>query len=128
VPVARAVADGAGLPSDRVLAGRTDLGDAAALVAAAGRIVCGDTGIAHLATALGTPSVVIFGPTSPAEWGPPAGPRHRALWAGRRGDPHGRKPDPGLLSIQPEEVIEALDQLPRREPCPPSPTPRRSTS
>lgn len=127
VPLARAVAAGAGLPSDRVLAGRTDLGEAAALVAVAGRIVCGDTGIAHLATALGTPSAVIFGPTSPAEWGPPGGPRHRVLWAGRPGDPHGSEPGPGLLTIQPEEVIAVLEQLPGREPCPRSPS-RPSTS
>ncbi len=67
-----------------MLAGRTDLVELAAAVAAAGRVVCGDTGVAHLATALGTPSVVLFGPTSPARWGPPADrPQHRVLWAGR---------------------------------------------
>src|SRR2546429_21509 len=40
------VAEGAGLPGDRVLAGRTDVGGLAALVAHARLVVCGDTGIA----------------------------------------------------------------------------------
>jgi ADP-heptose:LPS heptosyltransferase len=85
------------------------LRDLVALVAGAARVLCADTGIAHLATALGTPSVVLFGPTSPARWGPPADrPQHRALWSGRHGDPHGAAPDPGLLCIEPRDVLEAI--------------------
>jgi ADP-heptose:LPS heptosyltransferase len=103
--LARAVADAAGA---RVFAG--DLAGLARLVAGAGRVVCGDTGVAHLATALGTPSVVLFGPTDPAEWGPPPErSRHRVLWAGRRGDPHAGRPDPALLEIAPEDVLAALE-------------------
>lgn len=84
----------------------------AAVVAAAGRIVCGDTGVAHLATALGTPSVVLFGPTPPLLWGPPADrPQHVALWSGNTGDPHARVPDAGLLAIGVEEVAAALEGL-----------------
>jgi uncharacterized protein YjbJ (UPF0337 family) len=65
--------------------------------------------VAHLATAFGTPSVVLFGPTPPHEWGPPPDrPQHRALWAGERGDPHATRPDAGLLRIQVDDVIEAL--------------------
>ena len=110
LPLALMVAGGAGLPRANILAGSTELTDLARLVAAAGRVVCGDTGVAHLATALGTPSVIVFGPTSPAEWGPPAGrTRHRALWRGRRGDPHARRTDPGLLDISAAEVIRALE-------------------
>jgi ADP-heptose:LPS heptosyltransferase len=109
LPLATAVAARAGLRPDAVLAGRTDLSALAAAVAAAGRVVCGDTGIAHLATAFGTPSVLLFGPTSPAEWGPPPDrPRHRVLWTGRRGDPHAHRPDPGLLEIEVDEVLAAL--------------------
>ena len=75
--------------------------------------MCGDTGVAHLATALRTPSVVLFGPTSPALWGPPPDrPWHRALWAGTSGDPHGQRPDPGLLAIGVDQVTEALADLP----------------
>jgi ADP-heptose:LPS heptosyltransferase len=100
------VAAAAGLPRSAVLAGRTDLRDLAALVAAARLVVCGDTGVAHLASAFGTPSVVLFGPTPPSRWGPPEGP-HVAIWHGSGvGDPHGELPDPALLAIDVPEVLE----------------------
>jgi ADP-heptose:LPS heptosyltransferase len=110
--LARTVAEAAGLPATAVHAGG-DVLALARLVAAAGRVVCGDTGVAHLATALGTPSVVLFGPVSPARWGPPPGrPWHRALWAGRSGSPHGRVLDPGLAALSVGKVLEALAGLP----------------
>lgn len=109
---AESVARTAGLPAGAVVAGTTGLADLVATVASAGRVVCGDTGIAHVATATGTPSVVLFGPIPPSEWGPPPSPRHVALWAGRRGDPHADQVDPGLLRIGVEEVLDALATLP----------------
>jgi len=113
VALAHEVAARAGLPLGAVHAGQNGVLALGRLVAAADRVVCGDTGVAHLATALGTPSVVLFGPTSPALWGPPADrPWHRALWAGGSGDPHGQLPDPGLLAIAADQVLEALDDLP----------------
>jgi uncharacterized protein YjbJ (UPF0337 family) len=49
---------------------------------------------------------VLFGPTPPVEWGPPADrPQHVVLHRGGRGDPHGDVPDPGLLAITVEEVL-----------------------
>jgi ADP-heptose:LPS heptosyltransferase len=114
-PLAERVADLAGLSRGAVLAGETDLLRLARLVAGAGRVVCGDTGVAHLATAFATPSVVLFGPTSPSLWGPPPGRSwHRVLWAGRRGDPHGTGVDPGLLEIEVADVLEALAALDRQ--------------
>jgi ADP-heptose:LPS heptosyltransferase len=110
--LARAVAGAAGLDASAVYAERTSVLELAALVAAASRVVCGDTGVAHLATALGTPSVVIFGPTAPSRWGPPpARPRHVAVWAGRCGDPHGATVDAGLAAITVDEVLMALDAV-----------------
>lgn len=106
------VAREAGIAPEDVLAGRTTPLELARLVGAAGLVLCGDTGVAHLATAFGTPSVVLFGPVSPAEWGPPPGdPRHRALWAGRTGNPHARETDPGLLRLTAEEVCAEIDDL-----------------
>ncbi len=112
--LAGAVARRAGLPPDAVLAGRLDLAALAGAVSVAARVVCGDTGVAHLATAVGTPSVVLFGPSSPAHWGPPADQtRHRVLWTGTVGDPHGATCDPGLLRIGVREVLDALATLDR---------------
>lgn len=106
-PLATEVARRAGLPAGAVLAGH-DLGSLAALVSKASLVVCGDTGVGHLATGYGTPSVLLFGPTPPALWGPPEGrPQHVALWAGRTGDPHGRTPDPGLLRLTTDDVLAA---------------------
>jgi ADP-heptose:LPS heptosyltransferase len=102
------VAAAAGLDSAQVLAGRTDLLGLTALVAAARLLVSVDTGVAHLATALGTPSVVLFGPTPPELWGPPTGrSQHRVLWAGRTGDNFADRPDPGLLELAPAAVLAA---------------------
>ncbi|MFB3738025.1 MAG: glycosyltransferase family 9 protein [Candidatus Velamenicoccus archaeovorus] len=110
--LARWVARTAGVLGQDVWAGRTHLVRLAALVGAADLMVCGDTGVAHLATAVGTPSVVLFGPTSPERWGPPADrPAHRALWRGSEGDPHADRPDPGLLAIGVPDVMEAIGDL-----------------
>jgi ADP-heptose:LPS heptosyltransferase len=102
-----------GIDERAVLAGRTDVMELTAVVAAAERVLSGDTGIAHLATALRTPSVVLFGPTSPDEWGPPpsARDRHRVLWAGRTGDPHAGRVDEGLLELHVSDVIDASRSL-----------------
>jgi ADP-heptose:LPS heptosyltransferase len=111
-PRARQIADRAGLAPQSVLAGGTDLRQLAVLVSCAGVVVSGDTGIAHLATALRVPSVLLFGPMSPALWGPPPGrSQHRVLWHGIDGDPHGASVDPGLLRITVANVVEALTTL-----------------
>lgn len=102
----------AGLGDEVVVAG--NLLCMAAAVAGACVVVSGDTGVAHLATALGTPSVVLFGPVPPSRWGPPRWHPHVALWAGRAGDPHGEAPDPGLLAIMPEQVTAAIESLGER--------------
>jgi ADP-heptose:LPS heptosyltransferase len=112
-PLALDVARQAGLPRESVLAGQTTLAALAALAGSARLVVSGDTGLAHLASAYGRASVVLFGPVPPAEWGPPAHPRHQALWAGvdgYRGDPHGSSTDPALAAIPVGAVLAATDR------------------
>ncbi|MFC0526947.1 glycosyltransferase family 9 protein [Phytohabitans kaempferiae] len=99
-PAAGRVAARAGLPGDAVLAGHTELAELAGLVAHARLVVSGDTGVGHLATAYGVPSVVLFGPVTPGQWGPPPErTRHRALWRG-----------PTVASIGVDEVLAAVDE------------------
>lgn len=106
------IAAAAGLAPAANLAGRLDLGALASLVADARLVVSGDTGVAHLASGYRIPSVVLFGPVSPAQCGPPTGGPHIALWAGRSGDPHGTVVDRGLLAIDVADVVDAVYQLP----------------
>jgi heptosyltransferase II len=63
----------------RVLAGRTSLIDAMALIAAARAMVSNDSGLMHVAAAFGIPQAAVFGSTSP-EHTPPLNPRARVLW------------------------------------------------
>ncbi|GAA3454095.1 glycosyltransferase family 9 protein [Dactylosporangium matsuzakiense] len=115
--VARAVAADAGLPGTAVLAGATGLRELAGLVGHARVLVSGDTGIAHLATAYGTPSVVLFGPVPPRLWGPPPDrPQHVAIWRGRTaepGDTASDHPHPALLAVAVDEVVAAADRVAR---------------
>lgn len=103
------VAERAGLPPTAGTAGSLELPQLAELVRDAALVVCGDTGIAHLATALAAPSVVLFGPVAPSAWGPAIDlDLHTVLWHGDgAGDPHGAEPDPHLLQITPDEVLAA---------------------
>ena len=118
-----AVARSAELAEESVLAAKLDLGELAALVADARLLISGDTGIAHLASAYAIPSVILFGPTSPERWGPPAGGPATVIWRGVTGDPHGRWVDPALLDIGSEEVLEAAEARlggPRPQPAAPT--------
>ncbi len=109
--LARHVARLAGISDECIWTG-TDPLALLSVVAAAARVVCGDTGVAHVATAVGTPSVVLFGPISPALWGPPPSrTQHIALWAGRSGEPNAATVDSGLLEIGVEDVLAALSRL-----------------
>ena len=62
-----------------VLAGKTALLDAMALIAAARGVVSNDSGLMHVAAAFGVPQAAVFGSTSP-EHTPPLNPRARVLW------------------------------------------------
>lgn len=61
------------------LTGRTDLGTLAALIAQAQLVVCNDTGVSHVATAVATPTVIVSSGASPERWAPLNRIRHRLL-------------------------------------------------
>ncbi len=99
----------------RDLGGALDLPALADLVARAAVVLCGDTGVGHLATATRTPSVLLFGPSRPGQWGPAVDlDRHVVLWPapeGYRGDAHAAAVDPVLAGIGEDEVLAAAEDL-----------------
>lgn len=91
---ARAIVAGGG---GVVLAPPTDLDALLALLRRASVVVAADTGPLHMAAALGTPCVGLYGPTSAARNGP-YGPGHRAL-ASSDGTMAGLAPGPVLAAV-----------------------------
>ncbi|HKX67394.1 MAG TPA: glycosyltransferase family 9 protein [Intrasporangium sp.] len=92
------------------LCGRLDVHSLAALIGGAELLLSGDTGVAHLATAYRTPSVLLFGPTPPSQWGPRIDSHlHRVLWRPAPhdppGDPHGNTTDVRLDRIGVGDVL-----------------------
>jgi len=75
-------------------------------------VIAGDTGPLHLACALQKPVVGIYGPTDPSRNGP-FGTRSRVLRNPSSRRDHSRRPNPeaGLLTITPDEVLAAAEEL-----------------
>ena len=102
------------------LAGKTSLPQALALIAASRSTVSNDSGLMHVAAALGVPQVAIFGSSSPLHT-PPLNDRARVLWL--KADPAYQPPldcapcfarecplghTRCLNDIDPERVLRAL--------------------
>ncbi|MBE7942112.1 MULTISPECIES: lipopolysaccharide heptosyltransferase II [Ramlibacter] len=77
--LAEEIAQEAGGGRCRVLAGRTSLMEAFALIAAARAMVSNDSGLMHVAAALGTRQVALFGSSSPLHT-PPLNEAARVVW------------------------------------------------
>lgn len=94
----------------RSVAGGTDLLGLAAILAGARAAVTVDSGPMHLAAAVGTPLVVLFGPGDPRRFGPRGRPGHVAVLQGKR---HPRDPARWHADIRVDEVVNALPQRAR---------------
>lgn len=113
-PLTRAVAAAMQTPA-LDLAGRSSLWSLAALVESAARVVCNDTGISHLAAALGTPSVVVANGSEVRRWAPADLQRHRVLWhdlpcrpCSHVHCPHGQACALGVSVAQVRQALAAL--------------------
>lgn len=83
---------------------RQPIGVCAALLARCDRFLCNDTGLMHVAGAVGAPTLALFGPTDPALW-KPLSPAVRAL----------RGTNDRLDTLGVEAVWGALCALPARQ-------------
>ena len=88
------------------------LAELIALTRRASVVIAGDTGPLHLACALARPVVGIYGPTDPARNGP-YGTRFKVLRSPSSVRNHARleAPEAGLLTIWPEDVLRAVDEV-----------------
>jgi ADP-heptose:LPS heptosyltransferase len=97
------------------LAGKTSLGGLAALISELDVFVSNDTGPAHIATAVDTPSITIFGPADHRRWASLDQTRHRIVRHAVECSPCGYWQCPidhrCLRLIQPESVIEVAAGL-----------------
>lgn len=120
-PPERALAGGIAAQSEAAvlnLTGRTTVGELAAVFKRCVMVMGPDSGALHLAVAVGTPTMHLFGPASARKfgpWGPPS--RHVVVDAGMRCSRCGvlspRRPRgaPCMLAITTEQVLEAAFEL-----------------
>jgi len=78
------------------------IGDVAAVLRDADLVLCNDTGIMHVACAVGARTLAVFGPTDPARWAP----RSRNLTVVRAEDGDLSRLDPGAVAERALRVIE----------------------
>lgn len=97
------------------LAGKTSLGGLAALISELDLFVSNDTGAAHLANAVDTPSITIFGPADYRRWAPLDRVRHPIVWRPVECSPCGYWQCPidhrCLRWVSPDMVIEVAESL-----------------
>jgi heptosyltransferase-1 len=108
-PLAEAIANATGGNSEPIV---PTLAQLIALTRRIALCIAGDTGPLHLACALGRPVVGIYGPTDPSRNGP-YGTRFRVLRSpeSRRDHTRHQEPEAGLMTIQPEDVLQAAGEL-----------------
>jgi ADP-heptose:LPS heptosyltransferase len=91
------------------LAGKTSLPVLGAVIARLALLLTNDSGPAHIAYALGAPSVTVFGSADPLRYGPPAGGPHRVVIYPVDCRPCGLTTCPiGLICLERVEVEEVV--------------------
>ena len=104
-----------------VLAGQTTLRQLGAYLEQAHLVVSNDTGVLHIAAALGRPIAALYGPTSPALTGPLGDPRRMVVLHHPDCCPEipcyhpNHPPHPGMNTITVEEVYAAAVKLLARD-------------
>jgi ADP-heptose:LPS heptosyltransferase len=97
------------------LAGRTTLGGLAAVIAGLDLFISNDTGPGHIATALGVPSVTIFGPADVRRWAPLDTVRHTIVHHPVECSPCPYRICPidhrCLMGIEPSDVLSASESV-----------------
>jgi ADP-heptose:LPS heptosyltransferase len=89
------------LPFEPVALHGLSMRQLAAVLSRADAFVCNDTGVMHLAAAVGTPLVAVFGPTDPDEWKPPGAEFIAVRGSGGRCE-----------AVEVTQVLQALQALP----------------
>ena len=97
------------------LIGKTSLQDAIDILAFTEKVVTNDSGLMHIAAAVKTPLVALFGPSSP-EYTPPLISKKKILrktqgYEKVRYGSNEKGYHQSLLDIKPEEVLDALEAL-----------------
>ncbi|MBP7830233.1 MAG: glycosyltransferase family 9 protein [Kiritimatiellae bacterium] len=90
----------AGMDPERPVLKEASLRQVASALSACRLYVGNDSGITHLAAALGIPTVALFGPSDAARWGP-RGPRVRVI----------RAPGSELHEVRVESVLQVVREL-----------------
>lgn len=124
VPLAEAIAEECRLAEPLVAAGRTSLKQTAAILEQCDLFIGNDSAPMHIAQAVGTPVVALFGPTDPGNFGPlgphdvvvrkevPCSPCFRWLGGSRQYLSYAslaEQPAPCMRAIAPGDVIAAVE-------------------